>query len=98
MAVAGALLCSATLPDSARPPVLESPRELPAVDRTAPAPPTPERPELASPLTVRPPGEAALDAQRQYGGRVLSVRLVEDQYRVKLLNEGEVRVVQVPAR
>ncbi|MEC9358022.1 MAG: hypothetical protein VX836_09140 [Pseudomonadota bacterium] len=46
----------------------------------------------------RAPREAAQDAQKQYGGRVLSVRLIKDKYRVKLLKDGEVRVVQVPAR
>lgn len=46
----------------------------------------------------RVPREAAQDAQKQYGGRVLSVRLIKDKYRVKLLKDGEVRVVQVPAR
>lgn len=46
--------------------------------------------------------EAARRAQRQYGGRVLSVDLLQSdeapaRYRVKLLSEGNVRTVDVDA-
>lgn len=47
---------------------------------------------------LRSPRDAAIDAQQRYGGRVLSVRLDQESYRVKLLKDGEVRVVRVPAR
>lgn len=46
------------------------------------------------------PGEAARRAQLRYGGRVLGVELVRDgapYYRVKLLRNGNVRVVRIPA-
>lgn len=40
--------------------------------------------------------QAADIAQRQFSGRVLSVKLVGQDYRVKLLNsKGQVRVVRV---
>lgn len=46
--------------------------------------------------------EAARSAQRQYGGRVLSVDLLQSEdaparYRVKLLSDGNVRTVDVNA-
>ena len=48
------------------------------------------------------PGAAARRAQRRYGGRVLSVALEDgpggSYYRVKLLDDGRVRVVHVEAR
>jgi hypothetical protein len=37
--------------------------------------------------------EAAVRAQHQYGGRVLAVRPEGSGYRVKLIKDGEVRVV-----
>lgn len=44
-------------------------------------------------------GDAARQAQRQYGGgKVLSVDPSGDGYRVKLLRDGDVRVVFVPDR
>lgn len=52
-------------------------------------------PELA-------PAQAARQARRQYGGRVLNVVLEQGPsgpyYRVKLLDEGRVRVVDIQAR
>ncbi|MFP5356889.1 MAG: hypothetical protein ACLGHI_00355 [Gammaproteobacteria bacterium] len=39
------------------------------------------------------PGEAARIAQQRHGGRVLAVDPVENGYRVKLLDAGEVRMV-----
>lgn len=45
------------------------------------------------------PGQAAKEAQRQYGGgKVLSVDPSGDGYRVKLLRDGDVRVVFIPNR
>lgn len=47
------------------------------------------------------PGEAARRARQRYGGRVLGVELARDgapYYRVKLLRDGNVRVVRIPAR
>lgn len=45
------------------------------------------------------PGQAAKEAQRQYGGgKVLSVDPSGDGYRVKLLRDGDVRVVFIPDR
>lgn len=45
------------------------------------------------------PGEAARHAQRiNGGGRVLSVSRGHDGYRVKLIKNGEVRVVFVPGQ
>jgi uncharacterized membrane protein YkoI len=46
--------------------------------------------------------EAARRAQRQYGGRVLSVDLLQSEdaparYRIKLLSDGNVRTVDVDA-
>lgn len=43
---------------------------------------------------------ARLAQERNGGGRVLSVQLMPDgsSYRVKLLQSGDVRVVEVPAR
>ncbi|MDN5850334.1 MAG: hypothetical protein L0H63_11990 [Nitrococcus sp.] len=46
------------------------------------------------------PAQAVRRAQQRYGGRVLSVELVRDgapYYRVKLLRNGNVRVVRVSA-
>lgn len=46
------------------------------------------------------PGAAARWAQQRYGGRVLGVELVRDgapYYRVKLLRNGNVRVVRIAA-
>ncbi|MCO6441913.1 MAG: hypothetical protein J5I81_12720 [Nitrococcus mobilis] len=46
------------------------------------------------------PAEAARRAQQRYGGRVLGVELARDgapYYRVKLLRNGNVRVVRIPA-
>jgi hypothetical protein len=39
------------------------------------------------------PGEAARIAQQRHGGRVRAVDPVENGYRVKLLDAGEVRMV-----
>lgn len=43
---------------------------------------------------------AAFEAKQQYGGKVLSVELDADQdppqYLVKLLRQGQVRIVQIP--
>lgn len=45
------------------------------------------------------PGQAAREAQRQYGGgKVLSVDPAGDGYRVKLLRDGDVRIVIIPDR
>ncbi len=47
------------------------------------------------------PGEAARRAQQRYGGRVLGVEFARDgapYYRVKLLRNGNVRIVRIPAR
>jgi uncharacterized membrane protein YkoI len=46
------------------------------------------------------PRQAASIARERYGGRVLSVHLPEpgNVYHVKLLKDGEIRVVTVPAR
>ncbi|MBI2382909.1 MAG: peptidase [Gammaproteobacteria bacterium] len=41
------------------------------------------------------PRQAARIAQERYGGRVLDVRPAERGYRVKLLKDGEVRVVHI---
>lgn len=53
-----------------------------------------------SPAQLISPWEAARQAQQRYGGRVLSVELVRagaPYYRVKLLRNGNVRVVRIPA-
>lgn len=43
------------------------------------------------------PGEAAREAQHANGGgRVLSVMREEDGYQVKLIKDGEVRIVFIP--
>jgi hypothetical protein len=53
-------------------------------------PPMPQRPGIS-------PGDAARRAQGMYGGgRVLSVDPNGPDYRVKLLKDGEVRVITVP--
>lgn len=39
--------------------------------------------------------QAAAQARDQHGGRVLSVRWTGDDYRVKLLRRGEVRIVRI---
>lgn len=45
------------------------------------------------------PRQAARIARRQNGGgRVLGVKLRGDIYKVKLLRDGEVKIVHVPAR
>lgn len=45
------------------------------------------------------PSQAAREAQMRYGGgRVLSVDPAGDGYRVKLLRDGDVRVVFIPNR
>ena len=50
---------------------------------------------------LRSPRAAARAAQRRFGGRVLSVQLERGGgapvYRVKLISDGVVRVVRVPA-
>lgn len=57
-----------------------------------------------APLRVAPDdhpidaAEAARIAQRRHGGRVLDVRPAAGGWRVKLLRDGEVRTVFVPAR
>lgn len=46
------------------------------------------------------PAEAVRRAQQHYGGRVLSVELARDgapYYRIKLLRNGNVSVVRIPA-
>lgn len=44
-------------------------------------------------------GQAAREAQKRYGGgKVLSVDPSGDGYRVKLLRDGDVRVVFIPDR
>lgn len=43
------------------------------------------------------PGDAARLAQQRHGGRVLAVDPVENGYRVKLLDDGEVRMVFISA-
>lgn len=45
------------------------------------------------------PAQAAERARKQHGGKVLSVDLVRGgaQYRVKIIHNGNVRVVRVPA-
>lgn len=42
--------------------------------------------------------QAAREARERYGGRVLSVSKSGNGYRVKLLEDGNVRVVTIPAR
>ena len=45
------------------------------------------------------PSQAAREAQMRYGGgRVLSVDAAGDGYRVKLLRDGDVRIVFIPDR
>ena len=45
------------------------------------------------------PPQAAREAQMRYGGgRVLSVDAAGDGYRVKLLRDGDVRIVFIPNR
>lgn len=40
--------------------------------------------------------EAASLAQRQYGGKVLDIRLQKNgRYRVKILNDGRIRVISI---
>jgi hypothetical protein len=59
-----------------------------------------ETPSNGSPGRLISPWEAARQAQERYGGRVLSVELVRagtPYYRVKLLRNGNVRVVRIPA-
>ena len=56
----------------------------------------------AAPAEMLTADQAARKAREQYGGRVLSVRLEEPQgqspfYRVKLISDGNVRVVEIPA-
>lgn len=50
---------------------------------------------IADDLTA---SEAARTAQGQYGGRVLSVDPAGHGYRVKLLIDGEVRIVHITER
>lgn len=49
----------------------------------------------AAPRTIGTPNQAARSAQRQYGGEVLAVETLRDNYRVKLLVNGEVKIVTV---
>jgi len=58
----------------------------------------------ASNLNAAPkisPAQAAQRARQEYGGKVLSVDLerngADPQYRVKIIENGNVRVVRVPA-
>lgn len=45
------------------------------------------------------PSQAAREAQQRYGGgKVLSVDPTGDGFRVKLLRDGDVRVVFIPDR
>lgn len=45
------------------------------------------------------PADAAREAQRRYGGgKVLSVDAAGGGYRVKLVRDGDVRIVFIPAR
>ncbi len=45
------------------------------------------------------PAEAASLAQRDYGGRVLDIRSGKDgRYRVKILKNGRVRVIEIDSR
>jgi hypothetical protein len=71
-----------------------APQASPPEPHAAPQGPPPQ--PYAAP---RHPGmsaeNAALQAQRRYGGRVLAVRPEGQGYRVKLLKDGEVRSVYV---
>lgn len=80
---AGLAQAGRPLLDSERPPLLPAPLTLP---QELPA----ERQNLS-------PTEAARRAQQQNGGgRVLSVEPASAGWRVKLLKDGEVRIVFVP--
>ncbi len=70
-------------------PILASLLLLPALTvGAAPAP--------THPLT---PQEAAAQAQRSYGGKVLDIRQSRNGgYRVKILKDGRVRVIEIGAR
>jgi len=87
--------------EAMRPPPRAEPRPAPAFQR----PPEPqERPveapcfqEPARPATAVSPNDAARRAQQVTGGgRVLSVDPNGPGYRVKVLKEGEVRIINVP--
>ncbi|MES1944658.1 hypothetical protein PC39_11102 [Salinisphaera sp. PC39] len=58
-----------------------------------------ERPELRREPRISP-AQAAAEARREHGGKVLDVHLergARPHYRVKLLKDGNVRSVRVPA-
>ena len=59
------------------------------------------RPSGISNVPKISPAQAAALAREQYGGKVLSVNLerhgARPQYRVKIIENGNVRVVRVPA-
>lgn len=59
------------------------------------------RPAKARAAARISPAEAAQQAREQHGGKVLSVDLErggsDPQYRVKIIDNGNVRVVRVPA-
>ena len=50
----------------------------------------------ASQTSVLTAAEAASLAQRQYGGKVLDIRLQKNgRYRVKMLKDGRIRVINI---
>jgi hypothetical protein len=73
---------------------------LPAPSRGGPAAPqtlVPPGVELSTPAPTLDAGDAAREAQQlNGGGRVLAVESTRDGWRVKLLKDGNVRIVYVP--
>ena len=53
---------------------------------------------LSNRRTISPKDAANIARQENGGGRVLAVKLIGEVYRVKLIRDGEVRTVRVPAR